>query len=113
MGLHSFSQNVPWPIAAEVDQDAHVIFSTPQPLSAHASVMMAGRTLSRFADDRQSATTPGAGADVDGAGLGDGGVAGVVAGDEDVVAGRGEDADVAPLLAALADAALWPAAEPA
>ena len=68
MGLQSFSHNVPCPVATEVVQRVQAIFSTPKPSSAHASVMVTGRTLSRCGALTQSATTPGRGV-VDGAEL--------------------------------------------
>jgi hypothetical protein len=51
------------------------MFSTPKPLSAHASVIPAGRTLSWCGARMQSATTPGTGRVAEGGGLA-GGVAG-------------------------------------
>ncbi|MDQ2816155.1 MAG: hypothetical protein M3Z75_31010 [Actinomycetota bacterium] len=89
LGLQSFSQNVPRPVAVRVVQLVQAMFPTPQPLSAHASVMAYGRTLSRCGGALvQSATTPGEGEVVAGAELaeemdGDG----VVTGDGTVVAG--------------------------
>jgi hypothetical protein len=60
---------VPFPVAAEVVQLVQAMFSTPKPLSAHASVMPTGRMLSWCGARMQSATTPGTGPVVEGAGL--------------------------------------------
>ena len=47
LGSHSLSQNMPCPVAADGVQLVQVRSWTPQPLSAHASVIEDGRMLSR------------------------------------------------------------------
>ncbi len=99
LGLQSFSQSVPFPVAAEVVQLVQAMFSTPKPLPAHARVMPAGRMLSWCGARMQSATTPGTGWVVEGAGLaGDvAGGGGVVTGDGTAVAGCAETGAVVVL----------------
>lgn len=79
------SQNMPCPVAAEVVHLVQVMSSTPQPLSAHASVMAEGRMLRRCGNALvQSATTPGGEGGVDG-----GELAGEIDAGGEVVTGDG------------------------